>query len=140
MTKKSVKIPFTCRQRIVFADGFWWFLDPDQNRCVWLDPRFEECGWRVGVLGESLGMGKRTFARVAEESLGITGKVWLRQIRIVAACHLLREQCKIAAVASRLGFGHAGDFTREFKALVGVSPSCYVKAEHSRSCSRVPVG
>jgi AraC family transcriptional regulator len=91
-----------------------------------------DCGWNVGKLAKSLGVGRRTFARVVEQSLGITGKVWLRQIRMVAACHMLREDCKITSLAHSLRFRDVRDFAREFKKMVGVSPSFYRKAENAR--------
>lgn len=64
---------------------------------------------------------------MVEEGLGITCKRWLREIRIVVACHLLREGNKIESVAQALGFRHVPDFTREFKKLLGVTPSHYMK-------------
>lgn len=120
-------------QRILFHHGSWWFADVWADRLVRLDPLFAACGWNVGRMCETLGLGKRTFGRVVEQSLGITGKIWLRNLRVVAACHMLREGTKIETTARKLGFRHSSDFTREFRILIGVLPSFYVKAERSRS-------
>ena len=120
-------------RKIVFSNGSWWFLDPERNRNVCLDRLFKSCEWNLGSLCDTLGIEKRTFARITERSLGINGKFWLRQIRIVAASHLLRENCKIESVAQALGFRYFSDFTREFNKLMGVSPSRYVQEECSRS-------
>lgn len=119
--------------RILVHNGSWWISDERSNLLVRIDPHFAKCSWNVGLLSESLGLGKRTFARIVEHSLGITGKVWLRQIRIVAALHLLREGDKIENTARKLGFRHPSDFTREFRILVGVLPSDYVESERLRS-------
>lgn len=135
MPRKPIELGHGLR-KIVFLNGSWWFFDPEQNRNVRLDRLFERCEWNVGSLCDTLGIEKRTFARITERSLGINGKFWLRQIRIVAACHLLREEGKIEVVARALGFRDPSDFTREFKKLVGVSPSRYMKAEYSRSAGR----
>lgn len=70
---------------------------------------------------------------MVEDDLGITSKLWLRQIRIVGACHMLREECKIEQVAHELGFRKLSDFDRDFKKLVGVSPTFYRNSERSRS-------
>ena len=121
------------RQKIVFYRGFWWFHDPGRNLRIKLDPMFQQCGWNVGMLCKSLGIGKRTFARVIEESLGITSKLWMRQIRIVTARHLLREGEKVKTLALRLGFANDSNFTRDFKDLMGVSPSEYTKSERARA-------
>lgn len=48
-----------------------------------------------------------------EEGLGTTGSTWLRENRIVAACHLFREGVKIQTLAARLGFSNNANFTRE---------------------------
>lgn len=121
------------RPRIVFSNGSWWLNDPDRERNLRLDAIIDQCGWNVGRLCRDLAIGKRTFSRLVEEGVGITSKRWLREIRIVAAGHLLREGCKIETVSQTLSFRHVPDFTREFKKLVGVSPSSFIKAEHSRS-------
>jgi AraC-like DNA-binding protein len=136
MSGRTIELVYS-RRNIAFSNGFWWFLDPDRNKSVCLDLLFERCEWNVESLCDAIGIEKRTFARITERSLGISGKFWLRQIRIVAACHLLREEGKIEVVARSLGFRHASDFTREFKKLMGVSPSRYKKAEYSRSAGHL---
>lgn len=123
--------PIRKRRRIYFSSGYWWLFDPRRDKQLRLDPEIAQCGWNVSELCQNLGIGKRTFSRMIEEDLGVGPKRWLRKIRIIVACHLLREDCKIEAVAHKLGFLHASDFTREFKKLTGVSPSRYMKAEYS---------
>lgn len=119
-------------RRISFANGFWWYHDPGRKNAIRLDSLFVECEWNVSLLCRRLGIGRRTFARMTEESIGITVKAWLRQIRIVKASHLLREGHKIKHLSQRLGFRHKADFSHEFRKLVGLSPSAYVKSEQSR--------
>ena len=114
------------KQRIAFSQGFWWYHHPKRNLVIKLDPLFAKCGWSVGSLCILIGAEKRTFARVVEESIGITGKAWLCRLRAVAAGHLLREGDEITFVADQLGFRHNSDFASEFKKQVGVSPSSYV--------------
>ena len=58
-------------------------------------------------------------------SLGITAKQWLRQLRVVRAMHLLREGCQAKEVAMELEFRYRSDFTREFHTLVGMTPSAF---------------
>lgn len=130
--------PTRKRRRVYFSSGYWWLFDPERDRNLRLDPKIAQCGWNVGRLCQSLGVGKRTFSRMVTDGLGVSSKRWLREIRIIAAYHLLREDCKIEVVAQALGFLHVSDFTREFKKLVGVSPSCYIKSEYSRSLGYRP--
>lgn len=121
------------RYKILFASGYWWFSDPFLMRMIRLNPLFEKARWRVDALCRLLGLGQRTFTRCVQVSLGINCKLWLQTERMVIACHLLREGSKISHVANRMGFRHASDFALEFRKLVGVSPSCYVLSEGSRS-------
>lgn len=121
------------RGSIAYSDGVWWLIYPDKRQSMPLNQSIKQCRWNVGCLCQSLSIGKRTFSRMVSDGLGITCKMWLRQIRIVAACHLLRENRKIEIIARELGFRHLSDFTKEFKKMVGVSPSFYMKAEYSRS-------
>lgn len=122
-------------QSLVFQDGFWWYVGFGPLRRIRLDAMFRECGWKVGRLGKSLGLERRTFARMVKQSLGINGKTWLRQLRAVEACHLLREEGKINAIAHRLGFRDDSDFAREFREHIGMSPAAYRKAERTRDQS-----
>lgn len=126
------------RKSISISEGNWWFHDRDQAQSIRLDPLFVKCDWRMGLLSDSLGVGKRTFARVVERSLGITGKKWLCNARAVTACQMLARSCKINTVARRLGFKDDSDFTREFKKQLGVSPSVYQKTEKIRRMAEFP--
>jgi AraC-like DNA-binding protein len=116
-------------RRIYHAEGCWWFDDLCGQRRVKLDPIFEKIGWRMSGLAEYLGLGNRTLARLVEGSVGVKGKLWIRNIRIVLVCRLLREGMKIEVVATALGFGRHSDLTREFKKLMGTTPSEYIRME-----------
>jgi hypothetical protein len=71
----------------------------------------KDANWKVRGLGRLLGMSSRTLNRVVERSLGLPTKCWLRQQRILTACHLLREGWKIEALSADLGFHNASAFT-----------------------------
>ena len=88
--------------------------------------------WNVGALSSALGLSPRSFCRLVERCVGLPAKTWLREQRIVAACHLLREGWKIEALSADFGFHHSSAFTREFKAQIGVTPSLYVRMERER--------
>ncbi len=123
------------RRWVAFELGRWWYFEPGVDRAVMLDPLFAECSWNVSALSDRLEIGTRMFTRMVEDSLGVNAKIWLRNNRIVRACHLLREDGKIERVARGVGFSHASELTREFKQLVGVSPSFYRRSERSRHVS-----
>ena len=120
------------RQKIVFSDGICWFRDPARGVEIKLNPLLLQCRWRVNALCALLKIAPRTFNRLVEEGLGTTGSRWLRENRIVAACYLLREGVKIRTLAARLGFSNNANFTREFRKLIGVTPSEFIRQESFR--------
>jgi AraC-like DNA-binding protein len=119
--------------RIICGHGFWWFVSYSQRRTVCLDPLLRQSFWNVSELSRSLSLGRRTLSRIVARSVGRTAKVWLREHRINTACHLLREGGKIEAISTELGFHHHSAFTHEFKTVVGVTPSVYLRTEQARS-------
>jgi AraC-like DNA-binding protein len=135
--KSSARPDSPPSHRIAFSNGFWWYFHPAKPELIRLDPLFQRSGWRVENLARCLGVGKRTFCRAVANSLGLTAKFWLRQIRIVVARHMLREGRKTAEIASMLGIGAEADFAREFKKLVGVTPSFFRQSEYLRSIGYV---
>lgn len=100
---------------------------------VRIDGLFATCDWNVSLIADSIGLSKRTFIRLVADSLGMNPKEWLRHLRVVEACHMLREGTKIQVVARKLGFRHDSDFTKDFKDLMGVTPSQFAAGERMRS-------
>lgn len=117
---------------ITFDDRHWGLVRPDSEVCVCLDPILRTAAWNVGELAGLVGMSTRTLCRVIESSTSLSAKTWLRRHRIVTASYLLREDWKIECLSAVLGFQHPSAFTREFKTLVGVTPSVYIRMERSR--------
>ena len=114
-------------RRIVFENGFWWFCDERDGRKENMRLYLQSCGWTVSDLCESLGIPERTFRRIVEESLGISAKRWLRELRAVKACHLLLDLPAVDDVARELGFSHVAGFSREFSKIIGQSPSKFIQ-------------
>jgi AraC-like DNA-binding protein len=123
----------TRRQKIFFSDGICWFRDPARGLEINLHPMLSQARWRVNELCGLLGIPPRTFNRLVEDGLGTTGERWLRENRIVAASYLLLEGVKIHTLAARLGFSNNANFTREFRKLIGVSPSEFLRQERLRA-------
>ncbi len=120
-------------RRILCEWGFWWYVDPPVSRIIPLDPLLVSTGWRVENLARELNLGRRTLARVIENSIGIPPKQWMRTHRAITARHLLREGRMVGVVAGRCGFLDHSAFSREFKSVMGVTPERCREIELSRS-------
>ena len=121
------------RRKIRFSNGCWWYGDARCNDWIRICGLIAQSGWQVMPLCRSLEISRRTFDRIAEESFGISTKEWLRSLRAVKAGFLLREGRRIDEVATLLGFSNASDFSREFKRIVGVTPTEYQMSEKQRA-------
>jgi AraC-like DNA-binding protein len=128
------------RKRIVTHEGRWWLLDFRQKTAVHLDPLFVATGWNVSELCMALNIENRTFMRIVDKSLGINAKIWLRQQRLITACHMIRAEGQVKKVSNQLGFRNESDFAREFRKLMNLSPSGFLKSERSRMITLAQLG
>jgi AraC-like DNA-binding protein len=120
--------------RRIFPDAeSWWYRDSATATLIRLEPVFIRCQWNVSGFADELGLATRTLSRVALDSFGIPCKTWLRRVRIVHACGALRAGHSIKATALHLGFNSPSDFAREFRVLIGLSPSEFVRLERKRA-------
>ncbi|MCZ4550871.1 AraC family transcriptional regulator [Williamsia sp. 1138] len=87
---------------------------------------------RVGDLAASVNMSTRALQRLTIHRTGLSPK-WLIQRRRLqdAALALRRGDSSIADVAAQLGYADQAHLAREFKAVIGQTPSEYVGAVRS---------
>lgn len=77
-------------------------------------------------LVEMSGMSRRNFVRAFESSMGCPPITYLIRLRIRHACALLQQKdLNITEVAMQTGFNDSNYFSRQFRAIVGVSPRQY---------------
>ena len=66
------------------------------------------------------------FKRVFKQIFRLTPGQYVTEVRINAACVLLREtSLSLESIAGRTGFYDASHFSRQFKALMNVSPTAF---------------
>src|SRR5689334_7475052 len=96
--------PRCALRAIRFERGGWWFFDQERDLAIRVCGLLETVGWRVSGLCCKLGISRRTFERMANVSLGIPSKLWIRQLRALRAMHRLRESSPIKVISAELGF------------------------------------
>ena len=79
----------------------------------------------LAALGRECGLSPYHLARLFKKQMGVAPHRYWLQSRIEQARRLLSRGWKLADTAAHLGFVDQSHFTRQFKALVGVTPRSY---------------
>lgn len=83
---------------------------------------------RVDILARAAGMSGRHFTRIFHEQVGESPARYVERVRVERARGMLeRDDCGVAVVATRCGFGTAETMRRAFVRRVGVAPDDYRK-------------
>jgi AraC-like DNA-binding protein len=90
---------------------------------------------RVDELCTQVGLGERALQRLFSDYVGVSPKWVIRRFRLHDAASRLAkaEDVNLTTLAQDLGYADQAHFTRDFKAIVGRSPSDY-----RRSASPAP--
>jgi AraC-like DNA-binding protein len=110
-------------------------LGKNADRLVW-----DSLAWiRRGIpsmdaLSNQLNMSQRQIERLYQLQVGLSPKYYSRLLRIDAARKALKEPThSLTDLGLSLGFYDQSHFIREFKTIIGMTPSAYV--EHSLTAS-----
>ena len=79
--------------------------------------------WPVGEFAAALGMHPKALARWFGRHVGESPKVWVRRQRMELALGMLRRGLSVSAAAELLGFADISAFSRQFRTVVGQTPS-----------------
>ena len=90
---------------------------------------------RVDELAAQVGLGERALQRLFSDYVGVSPKWVIRRFRLHDAASRLanEEDVNLTYLAQELGYADQAHFARDFKAMVGRSPSDY-----RRSAASVP--
>ena len=81
--------------------------------------------WEIAALARTLGLSTRSLQRRFHEA-GYTFSQLVRLVRIHDACRLLAESdASITAIGFCSGFSDSAQFSRDFRATMGMTPSAY---------------
>lgn len=87
----------------------------------------------VTALAEHAGLSLDQFERHIRRIFGVTPRQLLTKTRLDAAAQQLAGTTEsVAAIAYACGYADHSAFSRQFKAIVGVTPSAYRRARESR--------
>ncbi len=90
-------------------------------------------GLTAADLAREVGMSADYFTRVFRDSFGCAPRLWLTRERIRAASRLLAgSDLRIFQIAQRLGYSDVPQFSRQFKAVMGMNPQTYRQTAPSR--------
>ena len=86
--------------------------------------------WNMDALAALAAMSRANFMRVFQQKIGMAPGKFLTQLRLQEAALLLNKtQKNILSVALEVGYQSEAPFSKAFKALYGMTPSQYRKAE-----------
>lgn len=83
--------------------------------------------YRLDQLAELAGMSPRGFEGRFKREIGISPFQYLCECRVKRAAFLLASGMRVCEVAEQTGYYDAYHFSRQFKRIIGVSPSDYAK-------------
>ncbi|HYO85212.1 MAG TPA: helix-turn-helix domain-containing protein [Dermatophilaceae bacterium] len=100
--------------------------------CEWVETTPGAC--RVGQICDRFGVGERQLQRLLERRIGLTPKWLIRRRRLQEAAQALRVMTDVALadLAHELGYADQAHFTRDFTAVVGLSPRRFRDRDHRR--------
>jgi len=82
--------------------------------------------WRVGELADIADLSTKQLERLARRTLGLSPQRLVQRLRIEHAVHVITTtDTTIGDVAASCGFYDQSSFTRQFRAVLGVTPGAY---------------
>lgn len=82
--------------------------------------------WRVPDLAGLADLSPKQLERLARKTLGLSPQRLVQRLRIEHAVHLITTtDATLGEVAARCGFYDQSSFTRQFRAVLGVTPGAY---------------
>ncbi len=84
-------------------------------------------GVRIGTLADELGFSRRHLTTVFHEQVGLAPKMVARQLRFQSVCRRLeRNPARWADIAFDCGYCDQAHLNREFRDLVGITPTAFL--------------
>ena len=78
-------------------------------------------------MAQRLYLSESFFYVIYKQCFGVSPAHDLQMIRIERACYLLRDGISVTETSSLCGFSNISNFIRQFKKVMGVTPTAYQK-------------
>lgn len=98
---------------------------------------------RVAQVAERFGLTERALQRLCQRRIGLGAKWIIQRRRLHEAVELLRAEAAdrgpgaLADVAASLGYADQAHFTRDFRAVTGMTPGQFLRRERGADLGRV---
>lgn len=90
---------------------------------------FQGLNYSAGNLAKQEGISYRSLNRCFSEKVGLTPKEYLKILRIDSACEYIADNSEYnwSDVITQFGYFDQAHFTREFKQMIGTTPTKWIK-------------
>jgi len=88
------------------------------------EERARKAGYAAARLAKESGVSRQQLSRYFRSRFGVSAQDWLQREKLRTGYLLLQEGRSVKEVAGELGFLHATHFSRAFRRVCGVSPTC----------------
>lgn len=86
-----------------------------------------EQDWSVSRMAQRLYLSESFFYVIYRQYFGASPAHDLQTIRIERACHMLKDGVSVTEISGLCGFSNISNFIRQFKKVMGVTPTAYQK-------------
>ena len=119
-----------------------WFAKAQAPIAIDQSPSLLAAGLRISEVAKTLEKSERHFRRLFEARFGVSAKIYQRIHRVDRMLRQLHEQpWEIDDCTQALSFADQAHSIREFKAVVGITPTDYVRGKRlgNRTLRSIPV-
>ena len=82
--------------------------------------------WRVADLAALAGLSPKQLERLARRTLGLSPQRLVQRLRLEHAVHaIVTTDASLGEISAECGFYDQSSFTKQFRAVLGVTPGAY---------------
>jgi len=106
---------------------------PPERDCPHSEEEAVELTLRISDQAAAAGLSRAHHSRTFHEKVGLSPLDYRRQMRVLTARSLIEAGTTLADAAAAAGFSDQPHMSRQFRRVLGVTPTAYFRSQHSRS-------